>query len=86
MENQTPFDLNRTIQQWRQHLEQSAAFQRADLEELESHLRDSLPPLQSAGLSAEEAFLISVGRDAGKTPDPSRFAAYRYRGSGPGDN
>lgn len=62
MENQTSFDLNRAIQLWRQHLEQSSAFQRADLEELEAHLRDAIAALQAAGLSSEESFLIASRR------------------------
>ena len=45
MENQTSSDLSRAIQQWRRHLQQSSAFQHADLDELESHLHDSMPPL-----------------------------------------
>jgi hypothetical protein len=62
MENQTSFDLSIAIQQWRQNLAQSSAFRHADLDELESHLHDSMPPLQKAGLSPEEAFMIASRR------------------------
>jgi hypothetical protein len=62
MENTTPFDLNRAIQSWRENLGQSPAFQHENLNELESHLRDSLATLQSRGLSVEEAFLIATRR------------------------
>jgi hypothetical protein len=62
MENPTSFDLNLTIEQWRVNLAQSAAFTTANLDELESHLRDSTAMLQSRGLSAEEAFLIAARR------------------------
>ena len=62
MEATTPFDLNRAIQQWRESLEASPAFRRENLDELETHLRDSIVALQQRGLSEEEAFLIAIKR------------------------
>lgn len=62
MEDQTSFDLNDAIQKWRRNLAQSAAFRSADLDELEAHLRDAIPALEAAGLSAEESFLIASRR------------------------
>jgi hypothetical protein len=62
MENQTSFDLNRAIRDWRQNLEPSPALRGQDLDELESHLRDSTATLQATGLSAEESFLVAVRR------------------------
>lgn len=62
METTAPFDLNRTIQRWRENLAQSPAFRHENLNELESHLRDSIVALQTSGLSAEEAFTIAVKR------------------------
>jgi hypothetical protein len=62
MENTTSFDLNRAIQQWRENLGQSPAFRSENLNELESHLSDSIATLQTRGLSAEEAFLIASRR------------------------
>ena len=62
MENPTSFDLNRAIHLWQENLRQSPAFERENLDELESHLRDSIAGLQSRGLSAEEAFLIATRR------------------------
>jgi len=62
METTTPFDLNRTIQRWRENLSQSAAFRSDNLYELETHLRDSIPALQLQGLSPEEAFVIATKR------------------------
>ena len=62
MENKTAFDLNLAIQHWREGLAQSAAFRNENLDELESHLRDSIERLQSPGLSGEEAFLIATRR------------------------
>lgn len=62
MANQTPFDLNVAIQTWRHNLENSPAFRRENLAELESHLRDSVATLQGRGLSEAEAFLIATRR------------------------
>jgi len=62
MEDQASFDLSGAIQKWRRDLAQSAAFHRADLDELEAHLRDAIPALQAAGLSSEEAFVVASRR------------------------
>ena len=62
MENPTSFDLNRAIQQWRENLGQSPAFRSENLNELESHLRDSVATFETRGLSAEEAFLVAARR------------------------
>lgn len=62
METTTPFDVNRTIQQWRENLAQSPAFCGENLNELESHLHDSIATLQTRGLSVEEAFMVAVNR------------------------
>ena len=62
MENTTSFDLNRAIQSWRESLGQSPAFQHENLNELESHLRDSVATLQTRGLDVEESFAIAVKR------------------------
>ena len=62
MENPTSFDLNRAIQSWRENLGQSPAFRSENLNELESHLCDSVATLQTSGLSAEEAFMVAANR------------------------
>ena len=62
METRTPFDLNHAIQQWRADLAQSAAFRGENLDELETHLRDSVAAWQARDLSAEEAFYIAAKR------------------------
>ncbi len=62
MENPTPFDLNEACRRWRAQLGASPAFRAEDLDELESHLRDSVATLESKGLSAEEAFLVAQRR------------------------
>lgn len=62
MENQTPFDLNDSIQRWKTTLASAPSLRPEDLAELESHLRESTRQLQADGLNEEEAFLIAVRR------------------------
>jgi hypothetical protein len=62
MENTTSFDLNLAIQNWRENLAQSPAFRSENLDELESHLRDSIATLQTRELSAEESFAVAAKR------------------------
>ena len=62
MEKRTEFDLNATIQRWRENLSQSPQFRAENVQELESHLRDAVAMWQSKGLSGEEAFLIAARR------------------------
>jgi hypothetical protein len=62
MENSTSFDLNKAIDRWRQQQSQSGTLNRSDLDELESHLRDSVGNLESGGLAAEEAWLVAHHR------------------------
>ena len=56
------FDLEGEIGSWKQYLLARSGFVSADIEELEAHLRDQIDGLQGAGLSQDEAFLISVKR------------------------
>ena len=62
MENATPFDLTAAIQQWRDNLVASHACTPDDLDQLESHLRDSAATLQTRGLSLPEAFWVAKSR------------------------
>jgi len=62
MEKPTSFDLNQAIHQWRESLADSPALGGGDVEELETHLRDSVLNLQARGLSLEEAFLVARQR------------------------
>jgi len=62
MENQTSFDLKAAIRNWRQNLAQSPEFRTGDVDELESHVQDSVAELEGCGLSAEEAFVIATRR------------------------
>ena len=61
----TPADhspLEEQITQWRGYLRRRRAINGPDVEELESHLRDQVMVLTSAGLAADEAFLVAVKR------------------------
>jgi len=62
VQNQKSFDLNHAIQNWRESLAQSPALRAENLNELESHLRDSIATLQVRGLSTEEAFMVAAKR------------------------
>lgn len=63
----TPFDLNRAIQEWRESLDQSPAIRRENLDELETHLSDSIANLMQRGLMADEAFIIATRRVGNNT-------------------
>jgi hypothetical protein len=65
METTTSFDLIHAIKQWRANLAYSPAFRNENLNELESHLRDSIATLQTRGLSGQEAFCIAAHRLGG---------------------
>jgi len=67
MENPTSFDLNSAIDTWRRNLAQSPAFRNENLDELESHLRDSTATLQTRGLTPEEAFDVARKRVGAQT-------------------
>jgi hypothetical protein len=56
------FELESQIRKWRGHLRSSGSLNEQDLEELESHLRDSIDDLASSGITTEEAFLVSIRR------------------------
>jgi hypothetical protein len=50
------------IAEWRAALQRGGAVDAPDADELESHLRDQIAELETAGLTGEEAFQIAVGR------------------------
>lgn len=56
------FELERAIQDWRNGLLQSQSILESDVDELESHVRDEVDSLMLAGLSTEEAFMVSIHR------------------------
>jgi hypothetical protein len=54
--------LEDQIAQWRGYLRRRRVIDGPDIEELESHLREQVAALTQIGLTADEAFLISVKR------------------------
>ena len=55
-------DIDAQIAEWRTYLASRPEVLSADVDELESHLRDQIDTLQSAGLDHDEAFLVAVKR------------------------
>lgn len=56
------FNLNEQIGKWRTSLMQSQTLATADIDELESHLREEIQSLKQLKLSDEEALLIAARR------------------------
>ncbi len=56
------FELESQIRKWKTHLYSAGSIGHADIEELESHLRDSIDDLSARGIDIEEAFLLAVRR------------------------
>ena len=62
MEKPAAFDLNRALHHWRTQLADSSSVNRENLDELETHLRDSVARLCQAGLSEQEGWIITEMR------------------------
>ena len=62
MENQTRFDLNAAIENWRQELAAQPNLASDDRRELETHLRDAIAGFQQRGLNDEESFWLARQR------------------------
>jgi hypothetical protein len=62
MENQTRFDLNAAIENWRNDLAAQSNLAFDDRRELETHLRDSIAGFQQRGLNDEESFWLARRR------------------------
>jgi hypothetical protein len=58
----TDTDLESQIDQWRGYVQRHRTISAADVDEMESHLRDRVSDLTAAGLTDDEAFLIAVKR------------------------
>lgn len=56
------FDLEQRIRSWRAELAGHGSLRLADLDELESHLRDELEALAEAGLEGRDAFVHAVSK------------------------
>lgn len=55
-------DLDVRIAQWREPLLRNGSFYADEVDELESHLRESVDGLVKTGLSEDEAFLVAARR------------------------
>jgi hypothetical protein len=62
MENQTRFDLNAAIENWRNELAAQPNLASDDRRELETHLRDAIAEFQRRGLNDEESFWLARRR------------------------
>ena len=55
-------DVESQIRRWKSHVYEAGSLSYSDIEELESHLRDSIDELTDRGVRNDEAFLIAVKR------------------------
>jgi hypothetical protein len=62
MENQTRFDLNAAVENWRNELAAQPNLASDDRRELETHLRDTIAGFQQRGLNDEESFWLARKR------------------------
>jgi hypothetical protein len=62
MENQTRFDLNTAIENWRQELAGQLNLASDDRRELETHLHEAVAGFQQRGLNDEESFWLARRR------------------------
>jgi hypothetical protein len=62
MENQTRYDLNATIENWRRELAAQAGLTPDVRRELETHLRDAIAGFQQRGLNDEDSFWLARRR------------------------
>ena len=62
MKERSEFDMNLAIRTWRENLSQSPQFRVENLDELETHLRDSIATMQDQRLTDEEVFLVATRR------------------------
>jgi len=62
MENQTRFDLNAAVENWRNELAAQPNLASDDRRELETHLRDAITGFQQRGLNDEESFWLARKR------------------------
>jgi len=62
MENQSCFDLNAAVENWRSELAAQPNLASDDRSELETHLRDAVAGFQQRGLNDEESFWLARRR------------------------
>ena len=62
MDKADQFNLQKNIEQWKNHVKTEPSVTESDLEELHSHLTDTIDDLRNCGLDDEEAFMVAVKR------------------------
>ncbi len=67
------FELEQSINQWRERMTRSKSFSTEQVTEMEGHLRDSTTDLAAGTLSKEEAFLIASRRLGSPTELKTEF-------------
>jgi len=80
MGEKTMFDLNEQIKKWRCALVQSEAFDKSDIDELESHLKEEIERLITLKLSGEEAFWVAAHRVGNTDALAGEFAKVNWPG------
>ena len=74
-------DVEKRIEQWRASLTDSQVLSRADVQEMESHLREEITHLEASGLAGDEAFIIARRRLGDPAALEEEFAkVYPHRG------
>ena len=66
--------LESQVGQWRGYIERHRAISAADVDEMEDRLREQISDLTTAGLAADEAFLVAVKRMGGVDAVSREFA------------
>jgi hypothetical protein len=56
------FELEASLQVWKDQLRQRKTLLNEDIEELEQHVRDSIAAHRDRGLTEEESFWVAIGR------------------------
>lgn len=68
------FTVEDAVQNWRLELSQRQTMTPADIEEMETHLRDEMDNLQTTGLTQEESFLVASHRIGNADQVAAEFA------------
>ena len=56
------FDVDKSILEWKHSFQQGSSIDQESIEELESHLRESVAELNRIGLNDEESFFVAINR------------------------
>jgi len=79
MENQTRFDLNTALENWRAELAAQPSLSAENRRELETHLRDIFTELKARGLSEDESFWLARRRVGQTHPKSGATGCFGWR-------